>query len=383
MKILLEAHRLARTTNFGGIDSYWHNLVPELMKLHSADADFSLFSAFLNPKHLRSLYTHANLADNVHHWWASPEFLSRLGSIGAKLEWFTGKHDIVHAPEPIFNFQTNSKLVITAHDLMYLHHPQYLKGEWVHNLIQGTEDLAKRADFWICNSEHTRQDLIKHYNLPRGRTQVVYMGLSEDFRNAYKNETEIAEVKNELSIGKRPYFLFVGSVEAKKNIELLLRAFGLALNSGLNADLIIGGRAGWKSELIQQLASELPQLKDRVKFLGFVDQAHLAPLVAGARSLILPSRYEGFGMPIVEAMAAGTPVLCSDRGSLPEIAGGAAELFDADDVEGLQALLEQLDADDEMFDRMRLRGIARAADFSWNNCANDTFKAYRQTMALS
>ncbi|MFT7516946.1 MAG: glycosyltransferase involved in cell wall biosynthesis [Myxococcota bacterium] len=383
MKILLEAHRLARVTDFGGIDSYWHNLVPELMKLHAADAELSLFTAFLNPKHLRALKKHAELASSTHHWWASPDFLSGLMRIGARLEWFTGQHDVVHVPEPIFKFKTSGKLVVTAHDLMYLHHPQYLKSEWVHHLMDGTADLAGRADYWICNSVHTQNDLIKHYSVPRGRTQVVYMGVSEEFRNAYQNEERITEVRKELAITSRPYFLFIGSVEAKKNIELLLRAFGMALESGLNADLVIGGRAGWKSEIVQDLVKELPALEGRVKFLGFVEQQHIAPLVAGARALVLPSRYEGFGMPIVEAMAAGTPVLCSDRGSLPEVAGDAAEFFDADDVERLKTLIEQLDADDAMFDKMRRQGLARSTHFSWTKCADETFSAYRQTLSLS
>ncbi len=379
MKILLEAHRLARTTDYGGIDSYWHNLVPELLKEHIADADFSLFTAFLNPKHLKALQDLKPLASDLHHWWASPNFLAKLG----RLEFFTGEHDIVHAPEPIFNFKTSSKLVVTAHDLMYLHHPQYLKHEWVHNLMNGTQSLASRADYWICNSEHTREDLIKHYSIPRGRTQVVYMGVSEDFRGAYQDEESIAHVKSKLGVAARPYFLFIGSVEAKKNIELLLRAFGLALSAGLNADLVIGGRAGWKSELVKEVVNDLPQLKDRVKFLGFVSQQQIAPLVAGARALVLPSRYEGFGMPIVEAMAAGTPVLCSDRGSLPEVAGNAAQFFDADDVDRLKSLIEQLDEDDQMFDTMRQAGLTRAKNFSWNKCAHETFSAYRQTIALS
>lgn len=378
MKVLLEGHRLARTTNYGGIDSYWHNLVPELLKEHTADAEFSLFTAFLNPKHFKALKQFAPLASNMHHWWASPDFLARLG----KLEFFTGDHDIVHAPEPIFNFRTSGKLVVTAHDLMYLHHPQYLKNEWVRNLVKGTESLANRADYWICNSEHTRQDLVKQYGIPRGRTQVVHMGLSESFRNAYQKAESIAAVKQQLQLAERQYFLFIGSVEAKKNVELLLRAFGMALGAGLNADLVIGGRAGWKSELVQEVVEELPQLKERVKFLGFVDQQNIAPLVAGARALVLPSRYEGFGMPVVEAMAAGTPVLCSNRGALPEIAGSAAQFFDADDVEKLKSLIEQLDADDGMFDKMRQDGLARAQNFSWKKCADETFSAYRETIAL-
>lgn len=382
MKVLLEGHRLARISNFGGIDSYWHKLVPELLRKHPADQDFSLYSAFLNPKHGRGLREYRKRGARVHHWWASPEWLDASARLGGHLEWYCGQHDIVHVPEPVLKLPTQAKIVVTAHDLMYLHHPQYLDPRWVARLQEGTENLASKAAHWICVSEHTRQDLVRHYGVPLGRTEVIHHGIEEHFRSVHEQPEQIARVRAQFSLAERPYLLFLGSVEPKKNLPMLLESYAKALEKGLKADLAVAGRAGWKADAVRAVANANPLLKDRVKFLGFVEQEDLAPLTAGAHAMVLPSRYEGFGMPVIEAMAAGTVVLCSDRGALPEIAGGAAELFDADDVDALADLILRVDEDSALCENLRTRGLEHSASFSWAKCAEQHCAAYRKAMNL-
>jgi glycosyltransferase involved in cell wall biosynthesis len=383
MKILLEGHRLARTTNFGGIDSYWHNLVPELLRACPEDMRFSLFTAFLNPKNAGLVNRFKRLGATPHHWWASPDWLYAAARYGARLEWFTGRHDLVHVPEPVFDLPTRGRLVVTSHDLMYLHHPQFLNPSWVARLQKGTEDLAQRANYWICVSEHTRADLVKHYGVPHGRTCVVYHGIDESFRGAGEDQQAVDRVRAKFGLNKRPYFLFLGSVEPKKNLPMLLRAFGLALESGLQADLAVAGRAGWQADDVREVAESLPILRDHLHFLGFVEQEDLPPLLGGAKAMVTPSRYEGFGMPLIEAMAAGTMVLSSNRGALPEVGGSAAKFFDPDDVEGLAQLLQHVDEDEALCENLRSRGFARAADFSWQGCAQQTLAAYRTAASLN
>ncbi len=381
MKVLLEGHRLARTQNFGGIDSYWHNLVPALLAHAPGDIDFALYSAFLNPRHAATLDSFRLQGAHLHHWWANPDWLQKLRTIGAKLEWFCGQQDLVHVPEPIWGLPTKARLVVTAHDLMYLHHPQYLDPRWVARLQEGTKSLAQKATFWICVSEHTRQDLVKHYGVPYGRTCVVYHGIDADFRHIREQPDRIHRVRNQFHL-QGPYFLFLGSVEPKKNLPMLLEAYGQALEKGLQADLAVAGRAGWQAEAVRAVAEKLPALQNHVHFLGFIAQKDLAPLVAGAHAMVLPSRYEGFGMPVIEAMAAGTVVACSDRGSLPEISAGAAELFDADDVDALAQLLLRIDADSTLCENLRERGLQHAANFTWQKCATQHCEAYRQALKL-
>jgi len=383
MKILLEGHRLARTTNFGGIDSYWHNLVPELLNACPEDMRFSLFTAFLNPKNAATVRRFARLGATPKHWWASPDWLYASARLGARLEWFTGQHDLVHAPEPVFDLPTRGRLVVTSHDRMYLHNPQFLDPNWVARLLRGTEDLAKRANYWVCVSEHTRTDLVKHFGVPHGRTCVVYHGIDESFRGAGQDEAAVNRVRSKFGLDKRPYFLFVGSVEPKKNLPMLLRAFGQALEAGLKADLAVAGRAGWQADDVREVAESLPILRDHLHFLGFVDQEDLPPLLGGAQAMVTPSRYEGFGMPLIEAMAAGTVVLSSNRGALPEVGADAAKFFDPDDVDGLTELLQRVDGDTALCENLRSRGLERAAQFSWQSCAQQTLAAYRTAATLN
>ncbi|RMH05280.1 MAG: glycosyltransferase family 1 protein [Planctomycetota bacterium] len=229
----------------------------------------------------------------------------------------------------------------------------------------------ERACYWICDSAFARDDLVRTCSVPPGRTAVVPLGVDERFRRAGQ-ERDLE--------GDR--FLFLGSVEPKKNLPVLLEALALAAERGLRTGLDVAGRAGWGSRDVRRAAERHPVLAERVRFLGFVPDAALPGLVAGALALVLPSRYEGFGMPVLEAMAAGTPVLCSDRGALPEVAGGAARLFDADDAEGLADLLLRIEEDRELRADLRAAGLARSAAFTWEACARGTLEAYRRALAL-
>jgi glycosyltransferase involved in cell wall biosynthesis len=383
MNILLEAHRLVRTKDFGGIDSYWRCLIPELLAERSEQDRLALFSAFLNPKHALALLPYRKQGALLRHWWASPNWLHALGRFGLRFEQLAGPADVVHLPEPVAPLPTNKPLVVTAHDLMYLHAPQYLDPRWTARLMEGTTALASKATLWIAVSEHTREDLIQHFGVPRGRTVVIPHGLDERFRQAATKAPALsAELQSKLPQGKG-FFLFVGSVEPKKNLPTLLRAFAHSLEQeGQSSDLVVAGRAGWQLEEIQEVLERHPVLKDRVHFTGFIAHEDLPSLVAQARALVLPSRYEGFGMPVLEAMAAGTPVLCSNRAALPEVAGGAAVLFEADDVDGLSELLQHIDADDTACENLRRLGIERSSQFSWPRCARETLAAYHQAAEL-
>jgi len=385
MRVLLEAHRLARRRDFGGIDSYWQQLVPELLAAADPDVRFTLLTAFLHPRHARAMTPYQDAGAILRHWWATPELLRAARRLGATFESFGGAHDVAHLPEPVAALRSRGRVVVTAHDLMYLRHPQFLQPRWTARLLRGTEELARTAALWICVSEHTRADLVKHYGVARGRTVVVPHGVDAAFFAAAQAPEAARATAQRLGLGGRPYFLFVGSVEPKKNLPLLLEAFGRAAGgpAGLRADLAVAGRVGWgTAEAIDEVLERHPSLRERVHLLGFVAQADLAPLVAGAQALALPSRYEGFGMPVLEAMAAGTPVLCTDRGALPEVAGGAALLFDPDDADGLAALLARVDADAGLCQNLRARGRERAAPFTWRRCAEGTLAAYRVACTL-
>jgi glycosyltransferase involved in cell wall biosynthesis len=257
---------------------------------------------------------------------------------------------------------------------MYHHYPQFLDPQTAKRLEQGTEACVEQAAWWICISEYTRKELVKEFGVPHGRTSVAPIGVSSSFFEAGEKELKGAD---------SPYFLFIGSIEPKKNLPGLMTSFAEAIDKGCPARLKIAGRVAWGSKELSLTLRKYPKLKDRVDFLGFVPQANLPQLLAQSLALVLPSFYEGFGMPVVEAMAAGAPVLCSNRGALPETAGGAAKLFDPMDSTFLAELLCELSADSTLRDKMKSSGFKHAASFTWENCASSTLSAYRQAMSVS
>ncbi|HJM40303.1 MAG TPA: glycosyltransferase family 1 protein [Planctomycetota bacterium] len=374
MRVLLEGWRLCLSKNYGGIESYWKQLVPALIRANEPDLNFTLLSAFLNPRKIPRMDSFRNSRVKIRHWWSSPAFLFQLGKYGLPLEWLGGRHDLVHTCEPYWPLSGKGRLVVTCHDLMYHHYPQFLDPQTVNRLEQGTESCAERATWWICDSEYTRNDLVKEFGVAHGRTSVAPIGVASSFFAAGQKEFKEAE---------EPYFLFVGSIEPKKNLPGLMTAFAEAVDKGCPARLKIAGRVAWGSEELSVALQKNPVLKDRVDFLGFVPQAELPQLLAQSLALVLPSFYEGFGMPVVEGMAAGTPVLCSNRGALPETSGGAAKLFDPMDSSFLAEHLCELSANPTLRDKMRSAGLKHASSFTWENCASSTLAAYRQAMSVS
>jgi len=384
VKVLLEGFRLIHTRDTGGVDSYWRNLLAALLRDPPSELRLGLLTACLRPSRARALQPWRDAGAELHHWPIPPRLLRRLGRAGLPVEWLAGRWDLVHAVEPVWEFPGRGRLVVTVHDLMFLHNPQYLDPRWAVRLLEGTEAMTRRADLWICVSEHTRQDLLASFPVPPGRTVVIHHGVDEAFRRAGERpEAAAASARQTLPLGDKPYFLFVGSVEPKKNLPTLLRAYALALEAGdLETDLVVAGRAAWGMQAFEEAAEAHPALRERLRFTGFVAPERLPGLMAGARALVTPSRNEGFGMPVLEAMAAGTPVLAAARGALPEVAGGAALLFDPDDVEGLAELLRRVDGDPALCETLAARGRRRAADFSWERCARETVAAWRRALEL-
>jgi len=384
VRVVLEGRSLGLEGGRGGIDTYWQELVQALLELTRRDEDptFTLLTAFLHPRRTKGLDAFRRGGAVLRHWWATPEMLERAGRLGLRTEWLAGSYDLFHALEPVWGMPGSGRLVVTAHDLMFRRHPQYLHPSWVRRLEDGVERAVERASFWICVSRHTQEDVIRTLGVPRGRTRVIYHGVDPRFRQAGEKNGARARAPRLAGLGERPYFLFLGSVEPKKNLPFLLRAFGAALQGGLGADLVVAGRAGWRAEAVQEAARALPALRSRIRFLGFVPGADLPLLVSGARALVLPSRFEGFGMPVLEAMAAGVPVLHSDRGALPEVAGGAGLSFDPDDLEGLAELLRRIDGDGALWEDLRQAGLERSRPFTWERCARETLAAYQRALEL-
>ncbi|PYC22959.1 glycosyltransferase family 4 protein [Pseudomonas mosselii] len=266
--------------------------------------------------------------------------------------------------------------VATFHDLSpftwaHCHAPQIVR------FLQKELSLTlKRADALITDSEYTRQELADYFAWPIERIHAVPLASSPEF---YPRSPHVLH-DTLLRYGLEPgaYSLFVGTIEPRKNIETLLDAYGkLPLALRQRWPLVLSGYHGWRSEAIHERIGKAQQ-QGWARYLGFVASEDLPLLYAGARLFAFPSHYEGFGLPVLEAMSSGVPVVCSNSSSLPEVAGKAALMCVPDDVDGLSAILRQ-GLEDEAWRRgAKADGLQHASGFSWERCAQATVQVYKK-----
>ncbi|NLE99796.1 MAG: glycosyltransferase family 4 protein, partial [Anaerolineales bacterium] len=226
----------------------------------------------------------------------------------------------------------------------------------------------------LADSAATQRDLVAHMGAPPSKVQVLYSGVSGRFcPEAEPGERE--RLRARYGVGARPYVLSVGTVQPRKNYARLIEAF---VRSGLGVaqdgvDLVIAGGRGW---LYHDVLEAADRHSESVRILGFVEDADLPALYRQAATFAFPSLYEGFGLPVLEAMACGVPVVCSNVSSLPEVAGAAAMQVDPLDVDGLAAALARLNEDAELRQDLAARGREQAAKFTWQSAARQLLNAF-------
>ncbi|MCH2100892.1 MAG: glycosyltransferase family 4 protein [Planctomycetes bacterium] len=383
MRVLLDGRRLTRARQRGGLDAAWRLLVPALLRQAPNEVDFGLLTTSAYPWRTGMLPGIASAGASIHHHWASASALATLGRLGLRTEWLgPGKADLLHLSHPRWFLPTRARLVVSVQSLLHRDHPQLYRPKQVERLEKGLLGMTESACLWICASEGTREDLIRLYHVPRGRTVVVPPGTTPGFSEAAQDPAGIAQVRARMGLEQRPYFLFLGAIEPRKNLKNLVDAFELAVSRGLKADLVLAGPYGWQSQRIREACARRTRLQGRLHLPGYVATDDLPTLMAGACGFVHPARHEGTGMTAMEAMAAGTPVLCSNRGALPEVTAGAALLFEPNDPASIARTLQQTEGDHNLRARMREQGLARSADFTWEQSAAQTLEAYRFAMRL-
>ncbi len=281
---------------------------------------------------------------------------------------------LLHATEHLLLPLRAIPTVLTVHDLIFAHLPEHHKplNRWYLNLALPL--YCRRASHVIAVSEFTRQDLIASYGLSADKVTVVYEAADPQFVPQPTPRVERARAR----YGLPPrYLLAVGTLEPRKNLARLLTAFEALHAEGLTDALVLVGRRGW---LLDDFDTRLAQSPARpaVLFPGYIPDDDLPALYAGAQALAFPSLYEGFGLPVLEAMACGTPVAASQASSIPEIGGDAALYFDPRDVDALTATLRRLLREADLCADLRARGLAQATRFSWARAARETERVYRQ-----
>ena len=383
MRVLLDGRRLTRARQRGGLDAAWRLLVPTLLGQAPQGFEFGLLTTSAYPWRTGMLPGLAAQGASIHHHWASASVIATLGRLGVRTEWLgPGKADLLHLSHPRWFLPTRARVVVSVQSLLHRDHPQLYRPKQVERLEQGLQGMVESACLWICASEGTREDLVRLYHVPRGRTVVIPPGTTPGFAQAGQDPSAVQRVRTRFGLNQRPYFLFLGAIEPRKNIKNLVDAFELALDQGLEADLVLAGPHGWQSRRIREACARRTRLQGRLHLPGYIAAADLPPLVAGASGFVHPARHEGTGMTAMEAMAAGTPVLCSHRGALPEVTAGAALLFEPNDPASIARTLLQTEGDAELRERMRQQGLARSAELTWERSALQTLEAYQLAMRL-
>ena len=278
--------------------------------------------------------------------------------------------DVLFVPAHVLPLIHPRRSLVTVHDLGYLHYPQ-AHTRWARWYLQwSTAPNARAAAHLIADSDATRRDLIEHTHTAPDKITVIYPGYDPSFAPV-RDTARLAAVRSRYQLPEA-YVLYVGTLQPRKNLARLLEAFAVLVQQGRKVHLAIAGKKGW---LYQGLFTQAEQLGlQHVHFTGYVPQEDLPALISAAQLFVLPSLYEGFGLPVLEAMACGTPVICSNTSSLPEVAGDAAALVNPlDTAELAQALCRVLDNADLRQDMVQ-RGLRQVQHFSWDKCGRETIE---------
>ena len=292
-------------------------------------------------------------------------------------ETFTGPIDIFHAPDYVLPPLRRARGVVTIHDLSFLILPEVAEPKLQRYLSQAVPRAVARAQRVLADSRCTRDDLIAHLNVAPERITVVYPGVDPRFRPL---EEETVEAFRERHALPARFILGLGTLEPRKNFPTLIEAYARLPEWGIphhEVALVIAGGKGWLYEGIFETVERLA-LQKHVRFLGFVPDEELPALYNAASVLAFPSLYEGFGLPPLEAMACGTPVVASNVSSLPEVLDDAAPLVSPTDVEKLAAVLAQVLTDPDRRAALRARGLRQAARFTWEAAARALLRAYQE-----
>ncbi len=283
------------------------------------------------------------------------------------VELFIGRIDVFYSPDFLLPPTWARRKVVTVHDLSYVRLPGCFPAPLKRYLDRAVPRSLERADLVLADAESTKRDLLDIYRVPPERVEVLYSGVDARFCSRV-NPADQARVRAKYKL-ERPYLLSVSTVQPRKNYVRLINAFArLITDPPSEICLVIAGGNGWMYEKVYRTVEELG-LQDRVSMLGFTPDEDLVSLYRMATLFVYPSLYEGFGLPVAEAMACGLPVVCSNASSLPEVGGEAVLYFDPCDVDAMANAIQRALVDEDLRMGMRTKGWEQVKPFSWERAA--------------
>jgi glycosyltransferase involved in cell wall biosynthesis len=283
--------------------------------------------------------------------------------------------DLLHSMAFVTPILTRIPTIVTVYDLSFVHFPEKFPTSQRLYLQTQTARSVKQAQRVITISEATRKDLYRHFNVPLEKIDVIFPGVEPHYQQL--PQESLNTFRDEKNLHK-PFILHVGTLQPRKNIPVLLEALAALKNQDI--ELILAGGKGW---LYDQIFSQIKDLglADQVRFTGYVRDEELPFWYNAAKVLVFPSVYEGFGMPIIEAMACGTPVIAAHTSSIPEAGGEAALYFEPHDVEKLTQQLAEIFENDDLLHNMRQSGFMQSRKFSWERAGSETVRIYADVLA--
>jgi glycosyltransferase involved in cell wall biosynthesis len=363
MRLMIDAVPLL--VRSAGVKNYLYHWVRELAR-QAHDIDLRLFPFLPGPSRL----DHEGSVANPVTTFARLVFLYGLNHSPVNLSgWLLPSCDVFHSCK-LLHPPPRAKITATIHDLTcwVLPEAHFPKNIAADKRFAG--QILRRADGIIAVSESTRQDAIRILKLAPNKIRVIHHGIAPEFFSVSRQDAE--DVRSRLGL-LRPYLLFVGTIEPRKNLDTLLDAYqALSQTTREEFELVVAGPRGWASPQTVARLGTLPG----IRYLGYVSEADLPGLFAGATAFVYPSLYEGFGFPVVQAMAAGTPVITSCVSALPEVTGGAALLIDPGSPADLQRAMAEMLTSPSCRADLSVRGRSQAQRFSWPECARQSLRFF-------
>lgn len=282
---------------------------------------------------------------------------------------------IYHQPT-LWPLQFDGPTIMTLHDLTHIHYPETQPADRLREIERQLPAALDRASRILVDSRFIAEEVIHHYGVAEYKLQVAPLGHASRFQP--RSERQLQATLEAHQLHMRSYYLCLGTLEPRKNLDTAITAYlGLPADIRQRVPMVIIGGQGWHRKQLQ-LIPQQARSSGQIRLLGYQDDLTTAELLAGAHALLFPSLYEGFGLPVLEAMASGTPVIASNRGAIPEVAGNAASYADPQDVDSWRARMRELLEDKLLHATLIEQGMRRARQFSWERCARialDTYKA--------
>lgn len=367
----------------GGIGRYVRELVNALAQQDTL-TDYRLFVAGAQrnlQRHQLDLGHAVNFT--VHPTVLNTKWLARMwhrARLPLPVETFTGDVSLFHATDFVLPpTHPHTRTLLTVHDLSFIRSPQTASPRLRRYLMQVVPRSIARADHILADSTATKADVVDVYNTPASKITVLLSGVDERFAPV-SDQTALRAVRDRYHIGAEPYIFSIGTIQPRKNYARLVEALARLRQRNLAVNLVIAGGKGWLEDEIYS-AIRQHDMQDAVKFIGYAADEDLPALYSGASCCAFVSLYEGFGLPILESMACGTPVLTSNVSSLPEVAGDAAPMVPPRDVDAITNALHEILTDDGYHSDLRRRGFAQASRFTWAAAAHQLLDVYRELLS--